>query len=139
MRHAFSPLQIEDYFFEQRASEFLAITVGDSRRGPDLLQIGTEHLYALELLGAKCVGTVLFAAAQLRFGRGEIVQAILPFVLQAASNQPIFAPPRSGNGARPFRPHSARVPPPTAIATKQRHGWLGVVGRRAWLLPRQPA
>jgi hypothetical protein len=90
MRHAFGSPQIEDHFFEQRAQDFFAIAVCCGRRGPDLSQIGAEHLYALELLGAKRVGAVLLAAAQFRFGRSQIAEAILPIGLQAASHESVL-------------------------------------------------
>jgi hypothetical protein len=54
------------------------------------MQIGAEHLHALELLGARLVKTVLFAAAEFRFGRGQIAQAILPIGFQAASYESVL-------------------------------------------------
>ena len=44
----------------------------------------------LELLGANRAGPLLLAAAQFRFGGGQIAQTILPFGFQPASDQPIF-------------------------------------------------
>ena len=83
-------MRFEDHFFQQRAQEFLAIAVGDGRRSPDLTNIGAENLNAFELLGAKRVGPLLLAAAQFRFGGGQIAQAILPFGFQSAGHQSIF-------------------------------------------------
>ena len=86
----FGSLEIQDHFFQQRAQQFLAIAVRGGRRSPDLTNIGAEHLNAFELLGAKRAGPLLLAAAQFRFGGGQIAQTILPFGFQPASDQSVF-------------------------------------------------
>jgi hypothetical protein len=55
-----------------------------------LTNIGTEHLNAFELLGANRIGPLLLAAAQFCFGGGKVMQTLLPFGFQAASNQTVF-------------------------------------------------
>ena len=59
-------------------------------RGPDLTNIGPEHLNAFELLGDQGVGSLLLTTAQFRFGGGEVAQTLLPLGLQPSCNQPIF-------------------------------------------------
>jgi len=86
----FGPLEIQDYFFQQRAQQFFTITVRSSGCPPDLTNIGAEHLNAFELLLVKPARPLLLASAQLRFGGGQIAQAALPLCFQTAGHQPIL-------------------------------------------------
>ena len=46
---AFSPLEIQDYFFQQRAQQFFAIPIGGSWCGPHLANIEAEHTESLSV------------------------------------------------------------------------------------------
>ena len=59
MSATFGPLEIKNYFFQQRAQQFLAIAGGGRRRSPHLANIGAEPLDRLELFGCKRAGSLL--------------------------------------------------------------------------------
>ena len=86
----FGPLQVQDYFFQQGAQQFLAIAVRGSRCRPHLTNIGAESLNCLQLFGTDRAGTLLLATAEFHLGGSQIAQTILPFGFQPASDQPIF-------------------------------------------------
>src|ERR1022692_4979922 len=86
----FGPLEIHNYFFEQRAQQFFPITVRSRGGLPDLTNIGAEHLNAFELLRVKPAGPPLLASAQLRLGGGQIAEAALPLCFQTAGHQSIL-------------------------------------------------
>jgi Reverse transcriptase (RNA-dependent DNA polymerase) len=63
VRVAFSPLEIQDYFLQQGAEQFLAIAIDGGSGAPDLTNIGGEHLNTLELFWAERVRPLLLPAA----------------------------------------------------------------------------
>src|SRR5664279_1468895 len=90
MRVALGPLEVENYFFQQRAQEFFAITIGGSCGAPDLSNIGAEPLDELELLRRQCAGPLLLPATELRLCGRQFAQTILPFAFQPTRDQSVF-------------------------------------------------
>lgn len=85
----FGPLEIPNYFFQQRAQQFFPIAVHTRGGLPDLTNIGAGRLNAFELLLVKPAGPLLLASAQLRLG-AQIAQAALPLCFQTAGHQSIL-------------------------------------------------
>ena len=77
----------------------------------------------LSCSGADRAGPLLLAAAQFRFGGGQVAQTILPFGFQAARDEPVLRLHRPVTALGSFGLIAQRVPLPNATATSAA-SWL---------------
>ena len=82
--------EVDGDVLDQAPDELLAVAVGGGGCGPDAAEVGAEGEQPLPFLVGQRAGLLLLAQSELGFGRGELLQRVLPVALQSARDESVL-------------------------------------------------
>jgi hypothetical protein len=82
--------EVDGDVLDQAPDELLAVAVGGGGCGPDAAEVGAEGERPFPFLVGQRAGLLLLAQGELGFGRGELLQRVLPVALQSARDESVL-------------------------------------------------